>query len=128
MSGRARRSVVVDASAVAAVLFAEPEGDEVAARVDKCGLVAPTLLPYEVGSVALKKLRKRPAQGATIRRALRLLPRLEVRRVEVPPQEALDLAEKEGLSAYDASYLWLARMLECELVTLDQRLDSAARG
>jgi predicted nucleic acid-binding protein len=35
------------------------------------------------------------------------------------------LAEQIGLAWYDASYLWLARRTEAELVTLDQRLDAA---
>jgi predicted nucleic acid-binding protein len=30
------------------------------------------------------------------------------------------------LTAYDASYLWLAKHLNCELVTLDGKLEDAA--
>jgi predicted nucleic acid-binding protein len=35
------------------------------------------------------------------------------------------LAVMTGLSAYDASYLWLARRLGAELVTLDKQLAKA---
>jgi predicted nucleic acid-binding protein len=35
-------------------------------------------------------------------------------------------ARAHNLTAYDASYLWLARDLGCELVTLDARLKSAS--
>jgi predicted nucleic acid-binding protein len=38
----------------------------------------------------------------------------------------LELAESTGLTAYDASYLWLARELSAELVTLDGQLAKAA--
>jgi predicted nucleic acid-binding protein len=38
----------------------------------------------------------------------------------------LDLAEATGLTAYDASYLWLARALGAELVTLDRKLAAAS--
>jgi predicted nucleic acid-binding protein len=41
------------------------------------------------------------------------------------------LAERTKLSLYDASYLWLARTLGAELVTLDENLlraDRALRG
>ncbi|HZT90151.1 MAG TPA: type II toxin-antitoxin system VapC family toxin [Stellaceae bacterium] len=38
---------------------------------------------------------------------------------------SLDLAEAAGLTAYDASYLWLARALGAELVTLDRKLAAA---
>ncbi len=37
----------------------------------------------------------------------------------------LDMAEAASLTAYDASYLWIARTLGCELVTLDRRLAAA---
>ena len=37
----------------------------------------------------------------------------------------LELAEATGLTAYDASYLWLARSLGGELVTLDLKLAAA---
>jgi predicted nucleic acid-binding protein len=36
--------------------------------------------------------------------------------------EAIVLAERTKLSLYDAGYLWLARALGAELVTLDDRL------
>jgi predicted nucleic acid-binding protein len=38
----------------------------------------------------------------------------------------LDLAEPTGLTAYDASYLWVARSLNAELVTLDRKLAAAS--
>jgi predicted nucleic acid-binding protein len=46
--------------------------------------------------------------------------------VEVRFREVLELAESEGITAYDASYLWLARLLNLELVTLDGGLATAA--
>jgi predicted nucleic acid-binding protein len=39
---------------------------------------------------------------------------------------SLALAEATGLTAYDASYLWLARSLGGELVTLDRKLAAAS--
>ena len=50
---------------------------------------------------------------------------MEVRIVEVDHSEALVLAERSGLSAYDATYLWLARRMSAELVTLDRHLAAA---
>jgi len=40
--------------------------------------------------------------------------------------DVLDLAARTGLTAYDASYLWLARQLGADLVTLDRQLERAA--
>jgi predicted nucleic acid-binding protein len=40
--------------------------------------------------------------------------------------QVLTLAERAGLTTYDASYLWLARVPGAALVTLDPRLAKAA--
>jgi predicted nucleic acid-binding protein len=123
---RSSRAVVVDASALAALLFGEPEAEEVVARLGERDLLAPTLLPYEVGSVGLKKLNRYRSQRAAIRQAMELFTRLGVRQIEVPVVAVVELAELKGLTVYDAAYLWLARVLGCELVTLDRALEAAS--
>lgn len=115
---------VVDASALAAVLFGEPEGDRVAKALGAGPLFAPTLLGYEIATVAVTKIRRHPEARSALVRALALFPRLDLREVAVPAAEATELAEGTGLSAYDAAYLWLARTLGIELVTVDARLGS----
>jgi predicted nucleic acid-binding protein len=58
--------------------------------------------------------------------AFRLRGRLGVEEVAVNHDGALELAAATGLTAYDASYLWLAQQLGAELVTLDQQLAKAS--
>jgi predicted nucleic acid-binding protein len=117
---------VVDASAVAAVLFHEPGFEQVVKRLSKCRLAAPSLLPYELANVTARRCRQYPEQSADIFLSLKLLAGLEIGLTAVPAVEGAMLAEREGLSAYDASYLWLARNLNAELVTLDQKLAKKA--
>ena len=52
----------------------------------------------------------------------------EVKLMEVDPVGVLEAAHMFRLSAYDASYLWLARNFDCELVTLDARLKLASQA
>jgi predicted nucleic acid-binding protein len=47
---------------------------------------------------------------------------LRIDRVPAPMEAVLTLAAETGLTAYDASYLWLAMARDAELVTLDNRL------
>lgn len=117
---------VVDASALAAILFAEPEAEAVAERLTGVRLVAPSLLDYELANVCLMKIRRLPSQREALRDALRLGHRLKVETLAVDHAAMLDLAEATGLTAYDASYLWLARSLGGELVTLDRQLAAAS--
>ena len=116
---------VVDASALCALLFGEPDGLAVAERLRNGRLIAPALLPFEVASVCLKKMRRHPERRDALMIAFGMLDRMEIGVVEVDHGEALVLAERSGLTAYDASYLWLARRISIELVTLDSQLASA---
>jgi predicted nucleic acid-binding protein len=116
---------VVDASALCALLFGEPDGPAVAERLRNGRLIAPALLPFEVASVCLKKMRRHPARRDALMIAFGMLDRMEIDVVEVDHGEALVLAERSSLTAYDASYLWLARKMSIELVTLDSQLASA---
>lgn len=117
---------VVDASAVAAIVFAEPEGAAVAARIDGDQLVAPALLPFELASVCIKKIRRHPALGPALIERLTLLSQLSIETMDVDCDAVVHLADAAHMSAYDASYLWLARTLGAELVTLDRRLANIA--
>jgi predicted nucleic acid-binding protein len=117
---------VVDASALAAILFAEPEAAAVAERLTGARLIAPALLVYELANVCLSKIRRRPGERDALRAAFALAQRLEVETIAVDHAAILDLAEATGLTAYDASYLWLARSVGGELVTLDRKLAAAS--
>ena len=121
-------AAVVDASALAALLFGEPTGPEVAGRLDGRALFAPTLLRYELASVCLKKSEEEPKKGKELLAALGLLSRLSLREVKVPADDLVGLAQDTNLTAYDAAYLWLARELDAELVSLDTRLNAARAG
>jgi predicted nucleic acid-binding protein len=113
---------VVDASALGALLFGEPEAGAVAERLMGVRLAAPALLGFELANVCLVKIRREPNRRHALKDALRLAARLAIEWVAVDHVEALELAEATGLTAYDASYLWLSRMLGCELITLDRKL------
>jgi predicted nucleic acid-binding protein len=117
---------VVDASALAALLFAEPEADSIAQRLEGARLVAPSLVDFELANVCLTKMRRQPKNRDTLRAAFHLLHRLRVETVAVDHPAILNLAEATGLTAYDASYLWLARALGAELITLDRKLAAAS--
>lgn len=118
---------VVDASALAAILFNEPEGDAVESELAGHRLLAPTLLPYEMSSVCLKKLRQHPKDRDAILARFRKLPRIPIDLRNVDSAAVVEVARLLNLSAYDASYLLLARQNRAELVTLDGELAGAAR-
>jgi predicted nucleic acid-binding protein len=117
---------IVDASAIAAMIFGEPNAPAVAAQVRGGVLVAPALLPYELASVCLKKIKANPDQAAGLLTSFRLWAEMAINLVEIDHESVIDLAQSTGLTSYDANYLWLARKLNGELVTRDARLARAA--
>lgn len=119
-------AVVVDASAIGAIMFGEPEAATLRAHLDGETLLAPSLLDYELASLTLKKLRQEPGTTIAALAVLDAALKLPISRVAVPGAEVCLLAARSGLTAYDACYLWLAVTRDVELVTLDEALARAA--
>lgn len=115
---------VIDASAVAAVVFDEPEAAPVMASVEQ-SILAPSLLRYEMASICAVKLMRDPQQAKTTLNRYRLFNGLEIEFAE-PEWDMLPiLARQWELTAYDAAYLQLALARNAPLVTLDARLAAA---
>ena len=119
--------IVVDASALAALVFDESEGDAVRQRLDGAAVFAPELLRFELANTAWKKVRRQPADAAKILTALSMAldDRSGLIWQDVDARDVVLLAHATGVTAYDASYLWLAASLGADLVTLDDRLARA---
>jgi len=117
---------VVDASALGALLFGEPEAEKIADTLGCAKLAVPGLLEFELASICLKKIKAHPEQTADILVAFRLLSQMALETVGVDHVAVIKLASTTGLTTYDASYLWLAQALGASLVTLDRELRRAA--
>jgi len=121
-----RPLAVVDASVIAALLFAEPDQAVAERTLAACQPVAPDLLAYELGNVAVDKLRCGHAEAA-VRAGLADFEALDITLHPIGAVPAFDMAARYGLTAYDAAYLVLAAQLRCALFTFDTRLADAAR-
>jgi predicted nucleic acid-binding protein len=122
---RIRPPLVLDCSVLAASVFQEDAQDLAQEHMRHSELHAPYLLQYELANVALKKLRQgfEEVSRAGLQRALEI--DVDLHRIEI--QEVAALANQYRLSAYDASYLWLAADLRAPLATFDEKLAAAAR-
>jgi predicted nucleic acid-binding protein len=122
---RLRPPLVVDCSVLAAAVFQEEAQDLAQQQLSAHELHAPWLLQCEIASVALKKMKE--GFEAVARAGLERVQELsmDLHRIEIAAVTAL--AQKYKLTAYDASYLWLAADLRVPLVTFDEKLADAAR-
>lgn len=94
-------------------------GDYARQRID---LIAPYLLPYEVGNA----LRYNPDFGLDdVKSALRdlLAMQISLRLLDDKMcEDAIELAYRSGLTFYDVSYVVLSRLENCPLYTADDKL------
>ena len=119
---------VVDASALGALVFGEPKAEEIAKTLGDSPMAAPALIWFEVASICLRKIKAYPAQRVQFLKAFMMAGRLAIEIVDVDQCAVVNLADETGLTTYDASYLWLARHLKAELITLDGKMQRAAKS
>ena len=122
-----RPLLVVDSSVLAAVLFAEPSRSEAEAQVRGRRLCAPGLIDFEIANIAVIKGRARVLAWEEVQRALAAFATLDLAREDVDVVAMARLAERYGLTAYDAAYLCVAETMQAPLVTFDAALGKAAR-
>jgi predicted nucleic acid-binding protein len=118
---------IVDASALGALVFGEPEAEKVSEAMSNSALVAPLLLWFELSSICLKKIKKHPDQKDNLLNAYHLAQVLPIEMAAVDYLDAMRLAEEKQVTTYDASYLWVSQQLRGELVTLERKSLAAAK-
>ena len=126
---------VVDASVVVATLVVEADTDaarRIMADAQMSGAVAPPHLPLEVANALTMKLRRNLIDIPYRDAALEVFTGYEIRIDGLPDRAAVmrrtvGLADRYGLTIYDAAYLELAQREKLVLATLDGPLGPAAK-
>jgi len=117
---------VLDASAAAAVLFREPDGDVVGRHLFHMkGVVVPQLFELEVANVGRTKVLRRELEWESARECLAGVLAWPVETVAVGWEQAWPFVREQNLTLYDATYLYLARRRGLPLLTLDRALRTA---
>ena len=119
--------VVADTNAFLAVALAEPERDYVVEVTTGHALLAPEVLPFEIGNALSAMLRRgvlEPDQVALAWDATEKIP-VGLRPVDI--RSALDVAARFQIYAYDAYFLECALRLRAPLLSLDRGLQRVAR-
>ena len=118
--------IVVDSSVFAAIAFDELKASEALSLVKGYEFYAPFLMAFETANIAWKKIIRDPSQHLEILEGMTIALKTPINWTEVDFNKTLLLAVETGLTAYDASYLYLAQTLGMPLATFDRKLGSAA--
>lgn len=119
--------IVIDTSAVMAVLLGEPERPALIAATKGALLLAPLSLPWEVGNALVATVRRRRLSAAEAAAGWAAFQKVTIRLVDVDIAQAIAIANTCGVYAYDAYMLELARSRRLSLLTLDGWLSQVAR-
>jgi predicted nucleic acid-binding protein len=119
--------IVIDSSAILAVVGEQPEKADLVRLTRGATLVAPASVHWEVGN-ALSAMFKRKAIG--VKEALQLLEAyaaIPIRTAEVGLKQAVEMSASLNVYAYDAYVLACAINQRAPLLTLDGGLRERAR-
>ena len=120
-------NIIIDASAIIAVLVNESVRPALIAQTVGATLLAPSSIPWEIGnafSAMLKRKRITLAKAVLALEAYRDIP---LRLLDVDLERALTFADQLNIYAYDAYLITCAIDNRCPLLTLDGGLQHAAQ-
>ena len=118
--------IVIDASAILAVIVNRPERDRVGDMTAGHDLVGPGSIPWEIGNAFSSMLKQHRLGLKDAKRGLSIFQSIPIRYLAVDLENALSIAHTGNLYAYDAYFLDCASRHAAPLLTLDQPLRRAA--
>jgi predicted nucleic acid-binding protein len=118
--------IVTDSSVFLAVALNEPEKARLIEITTGHNLIAPEVLPYELGKALSSLCRRKRICADDAARIWDVLMDIPVELKPIEIRSALELAAKNMLSAYDAYFLECSRHWRCPLLTLDMKLRTTA--
>lgn len=120
--------IVADTNTFLAVALNEPERAEIVKLTKGCDIIAPEVLPFEIGNALTAMLKRGRLSGSEVSSAWKTVNRIEVglRKVDVP--SALEIAAEHRIYAYDAYFIHCALTLRSPLLSLDRGMLHVARS
>lgn len=119
--------IVADASIFLSVVLGEIDKDWVIEKTSGCSVVSPEVLPYEIGNALIAVKKKGRLNDREILRAFDMTQRIAVRLVSVNIHDAIKLAVRFTIYAYDAYYLQCCIENRLSLLSLDGRMCDIAK-
>jgi predicted nucleic acid-binding protein len=111
--------VLLDASAIMAVILNEPNRNTVIALTENATLLSPEIISFEIGNALINLFKKDKITEEELLAAYSNYTAIFIESIKVDVEKALKIACKYKIYAYDAYYLEIANRLKLPLVTFD---------
>ena len=119
--------IVIDTSALIAVIVDEPEREKIIDVTKGNSLMGPGSIPWEVGNAFSAMFKQNRITVAAAQKGVSIFQSIPIRYLEPDFEKAIQLAKQTHMYAYDAYFLDCAIRYKAPLLTLDQKLISVAR-
>ena len=119
--------MVIDASAIIAVIANEPEKETLVELTTGADLIAPRSVHWEIGNAFSAMLRRETIKVEQAIQAVKPYQQIPIRFVDVELEETLKIANALGIYAYHAYLIRCALKYRSPLISLDQNLVNAAK-
>ena len=119
--------IIADTNTFIAVALNEPEKGKIIGLTEGHDLIAPDVLPFEIGNALTAMMEKNTLKKEEVEAAWDIVQQIPVDLRHTNIKYALSIAIKYNLYAYDAYFLECAENLRSPLLTLDLGMQKVAR-
>jgi predicted nucleic acid-binding protein len=120
--------IVIDTSALIAVIVDEPERSKIIEFTNGNTLIGPGSIPWEIGNAFSAMFKQDRITLDEAQKGLTIFESIPLRYVDPDFFSALKLSRKINMYAYDAYFLDCAIRYKSPLLTLDRKLKVAAQN
>ena len=120
--------IVIDTSALIAVIVGEPERAKIIAITAGNTLIGPGSIPWEIGNAFSAMFKQDRLTFDDAKKGLKIFQSIPLRYVQTDIPNALRLSKDIKMYAYDAYLLNCAIRYRSPLLTLDLKLKAAAQS
>ena len=119
--------IISDTNTFLAVALNEPEKDRIIRLTEGHDLIAPDVLPFEIGNALTAMMKKNVLKKEEVASAWEVVQQIPVDLRHTNIKSALKIAIKFNIYAYDAYFLECADSLRSPILTLDLGMKRVAK-
>ena len=119
--------IIADTNTFIAVALNEPEKARIIRVTEGHDLIAPDVLPFEIGNALTAMMKKSALKKGEVTSAWEAVQQIPVDLRHTDIKSALEIATRFNIYAYDAYFLECADSLRSPLLTLDSGMERIAK-
>jgi len=121
------KKIVIDVSAIIAVILNEPERKKLIELTNNCLLIAPSSIHWEIGNAISAMFKRQKIEFKEAKKAIKIYEQIPIKFTDIDLIESIKIAQQEGMYAYDAYLLVCAKNYKSPLLSLDKKLIKIAK-